>query len=275
MPLGITASMTLQQQAAHARLAERRRASSKAAIPARKNEYVVYTAHWDHFGKRPEGIFHGAQDDALGCASLIEIGAVVHQAAVAAAPVDSLPCRHRRRAGAARVRVLHRDADLPAGEDGGRHQLDSWNVSGRTKDLTLVGLGASDLDDYVRGAAAEQGRVVHGDAEPREGLLLPIGPFQLREAGRAGAVRRKAASTTSASLRTTDGRCARSGRRIATTSQPMSCGLTGISSGAREDLKVYFAVGDRVGAGRELSRMESRQRIQGEARRHAEEMTAR
>src|SRR5262249_9525585 len=34
--------------------------------PVRRNEYVVYTAHWDHLGKGPEGIFHGAKDDALG-----------------------------------------------------------------------------------------------------------------------------------------------------------------------------------------------------------------
>ncbi|PYQ69230.1 MAG: hypothetical protein DMG04_29185 [Acidobacteria bacterium] len=31
-----------------------------------RSEYVVYTAHWDHFGKNSDGIFHGAEDDALG-----------------------------------------------------------------------------------------------------------------------------------------------------------------------------------------------------------------
>src|SRR2546428_12680606 len=41
--------------------------------PVRKDEYVIYTAHWDHLGKKPEGIFHGAEDDALGCASLVEL----------------------------------------------------------------------------------------------------------------------------------------------------------------------------------------------------------
>ena len=65
--------------------------------------------------------------------------------------------------------------------------MDSWNIHGRTKDMTLIGYGASDLDDYARDAAAEQGRVVHGDAEPEKGFLLPLRSLQLREAGRARA----------------------------------------------------------------------------------------
>src|SRR5437016_13956088 len=38
-----------------------------------RSEHVVYTAHWDHFGKTADGIFHGAEDDALGCAALVEM----------------------------------------------------------------------------------------------------------------------------------------------------------------------------------------------------------
>ena len=61
--------------------------------------------------------------------------------------------------------------------------MDSWNVSGRTKDVTLVGLGASDLDDYVREAAAEQGRVVHGDAEPEKGFYYRSDHFNFAKQG--------------------------------------------------------------------------------------------
>jgi len=61
--------------------------------------------------------------------------------------------------------------------------MDSWNVSGRTKDVTLVGLGASDLDDYLRDAAAEQGRVVHGDAEPEKGFYYRSDHFNFAKQG--------------------------------------------------------------------------------------------
>ena len=61
--------------------------------------------------------------------------------------------------------------------------MDSWNVHGRTKDLTLVGYGASDLDDYARDAAGEQGRVVHGDAEPEKGFYYRSDHFNFAKQG--------------------------------------------------------------------------------------------
>src|SRR5437588_1143897 len=61
--------------------------------------------------------------------------------------------------------------------------MDSWNVHGRTRDLTLVGFGASDLDDYARDAAAEQGRVVHGDAEPEKGFFYRSDHFNFAKQG--------------------------------------------------------------------------------------------
>src|SRR5205807_6472489 len=72
VPLGITGSVTLQNKQRNIE-SQNVAAKVEGADRARKDEYVVYTAHWDHFGKRDEGIFHGAQDDALGCASLIEV----------------------------------------------------------------------------------------------------------------------------------------------------------------------------------------------------------
>ena len=45
--------------------------------PNLKNSYVIYTAHWDHFGIGPEvngdKIYHGAVDNASGSAALLEM----------------------------------------------------------------------------------------------------------------------------------------------------------------------------------------------------------
>ena len=143
----------------------------------------MYTAHWDHFGKKPEGIFHGAQDDALGAASLIEV----------ARAFGKLPSPPRR--SILFLAVTAEEQGLlgsefyavtpvyPLAKTVADINMDSWNVSGRTKDLTLVGLGASDLDDYVRDAAAEQGRVVHGDAEPQKGFYYRSDHFNFAKQG--------------------------------------------------------------------------------------------
>jgi Zn-dependent M28 family amino/carboxypeptidase len=182
VPLGVTASMTI-----HNKL---RTINSKNVLakldgsdPRLKDEYVVYTAHWDHFGKGPEGIFHGAEDDALGCAALIELGRAF--AKLAAPPRRSIlflavTAEEQGLLGSQYYSVT---PVYPLAKTVADINMDSWNVHGRTKDLTLVGYGASDLDDYARDAAAEQGRLVHPDAEPEKGFYYRSDHFNFAKQG--------------------------------------------------------------------------------------------
>ena len=54
VPLGVTASMTMHNKL---RTIESQNviARLEGADPVLKDEYVIYSAHWDHFGKGPEG----------------------------------------------------------------------------------------------------------------------------------------------------------------------------------------------------------------------------
>jgi len=182
VPLGVTASMTL-----HNKL---RTIDSKNVLarldggdPKLKDEFVVYTAHWDHFGKNADGIFHGAEDDALGCASLIEM----------ARAFTKLPAPPRRsilflvvtaeEQGLLGSQYYSVTPVYPLARTAADINMDSWNVHGRTKDLTLVGYGASDLDDYARDAAGEQGRLVHADAEPEKGFYYRSDHFNFAKEG--------------------------------------------------------------------------------------------
>src|SRR5712692_563236 len=72
VPLGVTASMTIHNTL-RTIASQNVVAKLEGADAKLKDEYVVYTAHWDHFGKSAEGIFHGAIDNASGTASLIEV----------------------------------------------------------------------------------------------------------------------------------------------------------------------------------------------------------
>jgi Zn-dependent M28 family amino/carboxypeptidase len=56
-------------------------------------------------------------------------------------------------------------------------------VWGRTKDLTIIGLGNSELDTYAREAAAEQGRVLKPDAEPEKGFYYRSDHFNFAKVG--------------------------------------------------------------------------------------------
>jgi len=182
VPLGVAASMTIKNAL---RTIDSRNVLAKfeGSDPALKDEYIVYTAHWDHFGKSAEGIFHGAQDDALGCAALIEM----------ARTFTKLPTPPRRsilflavtaeEQGLLGSQYYSVTPIYPLAKTVANINMDSWNISGPTKDFTLVGFGVSELDDYARDAAAEQGRVVHGDSEPEKGFYYRSDHFNFAKQG--------------------------------------------------------------------------------------------
>ena len=61
--------------------------------------------------------------------------------------------------------------------------IDGVNQWGRTKDITVIGLGASDLDDYLRDAAAEQGRTLRPDPESEKGFYYRSDHFNFAKQG--------------------------------------------------------------------------------------------
>ena len=123
--------------------------------------------------------------------------------------------------------------------------MDGLNVHGRTKDIILVGLGASDLDDYTSAAAGEQGRVIKADAEPEKGFYYRSDHFNFAKQGVPA-------------LDPDDGidyvgKPADYGRQVRDDytqhryHSPSDIVLPDWDlSGAREDLKVFLAVGYRV-----------------------------
>jgi Zn-dependent M28 family amino/carboxypeptidase len=61
--------------------------------------------------------------------------------------------------------------------------LDELGILGRTRDITLIGLGNSELDDYVVTAAKEQTRVVTGDPAPEKGMFYRSDHFSFAKQG--------------------------------------------------------------------------------------------
>jgi Zn-dependent M28 family amino/carboxypeptidase len=186
VPLGVTASMTLHNKL---RTIDSRNVVGKlqGGDPKLKDEYVVYSAHWDHFGIGPDvngdRIYHGAEDNASGVGGLIEVA----RAFTDAQPKPkrsilflSVTAEEQGLLGSQYYSVAPIE---PLAKTVANINIDGLNVHGRTKDLTLVGFGASDLDDYAAAAAAEQGRVVHADAEPEKGFYYRSDHFNFAKQG--------------------------------------------------------------------------------------------
>jgi Zn-dependent M28 family amino/carboxypeptidase len=182
VPLGVTASMTIRNTL---RTIDSKNvlARFEGSDPVLKDEYVIYTAHWDHFGKTPEGIFHGARDNASGTGALIEMGRAFTKISPPPKRSVLLISVTAEEQGLLGSQYYSVTPLYPLAKTVAEINMDELNVTGATRDLTLIGYGASDLDDYARAAAAEQGRTVHGDAEPEKGYYYRSDHFNFAKMG--------------------------------------------------------------------------------------------
>jgi Zn-dependent M28 family amino/carboxypeptidase len=172
VPLGVSASIVLHNTL---RTIDSGNVVGKleGSDPKLKNEYVIFTSHWDHFGIGPEvngsKIYHGAVDNASGVGGLIEIARAF--AALAQPPKRSLLFLSvtAEEQGLLGSEYYAQNPIYPLAKTLALVNMDALNVYGKTRDITITGLGNSDLDEYARQIAAEQGRVVKPDPMPEKG----------------------------------------------------------------------------------------------------------
>ena len=186
VPLGVTASVSVAQKL---RTVDSQNVVARlsGSDPKLKDEYVVYSAHWDHFGVgdpvKGDSIRNGALDNASGCATVLEI----------ARQLAKLPVKAKRSFLFLMVTAEEQGllgsqyyADFPLyplAKTLANINIDGINQWGRTSDMVVVGLGASELDDYARQATAEQSRVLKPDAEPEKGFYYRSDHFNFAKKG--------------------------------------------------------------------------------------------
>lgn len=186
VPLGVSASMgisTAQRTMASRNVLARLEGSD----PAVSNEHVIYTAHWDHFGIGDpvdgDNIYSGALDNASGTATVLEIARAMTQ--LAQKPRRSVlflfvTAEEQGLLGSAYYAAY---PVYPLEKTVAVINIDGVNQWGRTTDLTVIGLGASDLDEYLREAAAEQGRTLRPDPEAEKGFYYRSDHFNFAKQG--------------------------------------------------------------------------------------------
>jgi Zn-dependent M28 family amino/carboxypeptidase len=151
------------------------------------DEYVVYTAHWDHLGRdttaQGDQIFNGALDNASGTAALLEIA----QAFVA---LDTAPSRSilflavtAEEKGLLGAKYYASNPLYPLDQTAANINMDGINQWGRTSDLTVVGYGNSTLDDVLRRVLATENRTIKPDAEPEKGFYYRSDHFEFAKQG--------------------------------------------------------------------------------------------
>jgi Zn-dependent M28 family amino/carboxypeptidase len=188
VPLGVTWSIALENEVTRKQTANVL-GKLPGRDPARAAEAVLYTAHSDHLGMKADAaagedaIYNGALDNASGVGGMLAV----------AKAMAALPERPRRSVIFAAVaaeeqgllgsKYLAAHPPVPAGRLAANINIDGMSIWGRTRDLTMIGLGKSDLDEWILALAALQGRTVVPDQFPDKGFFYRSDQFSLARIG--------------------------------------------------------------------------------------------
>ena len=153
----------------------------------RKDEYIIYSAHWDHFGKGEaidgDSVYNGAADNASGTAALLEI-------ANAFTKLNKKPSRSilflsvtAEEQGLLGSEYYTSHPVYPVSKTVADINMDVLQPFGKMKDIILVGKGQSDLDEYANEDAARQGRTTRGEPDPSGGWYFRSDHFNFAKVG--------------------------------------------------------------------------------------------
>ncbi len=153
----------------------------------RVDEYIIYTAHWDHFGinpaYKPDSIFNGAVDNGTGTAALVEIAKAftrLPEKQNRSLLFLSVTCEEQGLLGS---EYYVKNPLFPLAKTVGVINMDALNIFGKTKDMTIVGFGNSRLDDYAVAVLKKYGRYGSPDPTPEKGGYFRSDHFSFAKAG--------------------------------------------------------------------------------------------
>ena len=151
------------------------------------DEIVMYVAHWDHLGKDEslagDQIFNGAADNASGTAALIELARAFSQAAEPPRRSIVFLAVTAEEQGLLGSRHYGENPLYPAAQTVAALNMDVLNTWGRTRDLTIVGMGQSQLDQVAAEVGERLGRTLNPDPEPEKGFYYRSDHFSFAKAG--------------------------------------------------------------------------------------------
>jgi Zn-dependent M28 family amino/carboxypeptidase len=157
--------------------------------PALRDEYVIYSAHWDHLGTNPRlkghQIFNGAADNASGCAGILEIAREFAGLSGADRPKRSILF----------LAVTAEEQGLLGSEYYAAHPLypltktladiniDVMQTAGQAHDLQGIGYGNSTLDDLAASILAKEGRILVPETDTEKGHFYRSDHFEFAKVG--------------------------------------------------------------------------------------------
>jgi len=155
--------------------------------PKLKDEWIMYTAHWDHLGRHldlpGDQIFNGAIDNASGVAGLLQLSA-------AFAKLNPLPKRSvlfmattAEEAGLLGAKFYAEHPLYPIEKTLADLNIDTVNPWGKTVDIEDLSNGNSTLDDMLADAAKRNERIMKPNSQPEKGGFYRADQFEFSKVG--------------------------------------------------------------------------------------------
>ena len=185
VPLGVKASVEVKNKM---RTVDSRNVIGLLEGSEKPDEYIVFTAHWDHLGvgeaQDGDNIYHGAVDNASGVASIMEI-------ARAATKIQPRPKRSLvfmavtgEEQGLLGSEYYVNNPVFPLNKTLANINVDGANVFGRNDNhIEVVGFGYTTLEDLLKDVVAGQQRTVIPDETPEAGHYFRSDQFSFAKKG--------------------------------------------------------------------------------------------
>jgi Zn-dependent M28 family amino/carboxypeptidase len=151
----------------------------------RPDEYLLYTAHWDHLGicaqTGEDRICNGATDNATGTAALVALA----QAHARAQPERSIVflAVTAEESGLLGSRYYAENPIYPLARTVAGINMDSLNMAGVTRDFVATGAGKSELDRYLQRILDRRGIRLSPEPSPEAGYYYRSDHFSFARHG--------------------------------------------------------------------------------------------
>lgn len=188
VPLGVTVSASFKS------IVQKKTTANVLAIlpgsdPKLSSQWVVYTAHHDHLGRKvgakpgEDDIYNGAVDNASGVAAMLTVAHAM--TAMGKAPKRSIlfAAVAAEEQGLLGSQYLIEHPPVLVGQMAIDINIDGLNIWGRTRDVSVIGLGKSNVDATIARYAKAQGRTVKADELSDRGFFYRSDQFNFAKWG--------------------------------------------------------------------------------------------
>jgi Zn-dependent M28 family amino/carboxypeptidase len=182
---GLTVSATMQSTITHTTT---RNVIGVVKGSSHPDDYILYTAHWDHLGINPElpgpdKIYNGAVDNAMGVASILDIGEAFAKQPRPPARSVAIICWTLEEQGLLGSEYFANHPLWPLSHIVAGVNRDGALPEGLSRDMVVVGNGASELEDILARLLKQQNRAIAPDPEPEKGHFYRSDHISLAKVG--------------------------------------------------------------------------------------------